>query len=164
MAEERYVLDGWDTAKPGAVGTENFDIAMDLDGDNDVIVRRLFGTGFDDLVGGQDDSGTVRWYGTDHLGSVRVVFDNAGTATNAVDYDAFGGFLGGVPVDRYAYTGREWDSTTGLSHYRVREKDGHRFLSEDPKGFGAGDANLRGTWGTVLLGPLIQADMECMKW
>ncbi len=142
VTEERYVVDGWDTAKPGAVGTENFDVVMDLDGDDDVIARRLFGPGFDELVGGQDGGGTVRWYGTDHLGSVRKVFDNSGTVTNTVDYDAFGGFLGGVPVDRYAYTGREWDSATGLTHYRAREKDGHRFLSEDPMGFGAGDANL----------------------
>jgi len=37
--------------------------------------------------------------GTDHFGSVRTVFDNSGTVTNTVDYDAFGGFLGGVRAD-----------------------------------------------------------------
>jgi len=139
---EKFVVDGWDTTKPRAVGTENFDVAIDLDASGNVTNRRLFGAGFDELLGGQDGTGAVRWYGTDHLGSVRTVFDNSGTATNTVDYDAFGGFLGGVSVDRYAYTGREYDAITGLTHYRAREKDGHRFLSEDPKGFAAGDANL----------------------
>jgi len=139
---EKFVVDGWDTTKPGAVGTENFDVAIDLDAAGNVTNRRLFGAGFDELLGGQDSAGAVRWYGTDHIGSVRTVFDNSGTVTNTVDYDAFGSFLGGVPVDRYAYTGREYDSVTGLTHYRAREKDGHRFLSEDPKGFSAGDPNL----------------------
>jgi RHS repeat-associated protein len=137
---EKFVVDGWDTTKPGAIGTENFDVAIDLNASGTVTNRRMFGAGFDELLGGQDGTGAVRWYGTDHLGSVRTVFDNSGTVTNTVDYDAFGSFLGGVPVD--PYTGREYDSVTGLTHYRAREKDGHRFLSEDPKGFSAGDANL----------------------
>jgi len=139
---EKFVVDGWDTTKPRAVGTENFDVAIDLDAAGNVANRRVFGAGFDELLGGQDGTGAVRWYGTDHLGSVRTVFDNSGAVTSTIDYDAFGGFLGGVPVDRYAYTGREYDSVTGLTHYRAREKDGHRFLSEDPKGFSAGDPNL----------------------
>jgi RHS repeat-associated protein len=139
---ERFVVDGWDTAKPGAVGTENFDVVMDLNSTNAVTMRRLFGGEFDEVVGRQTSTGVVNWYGTDHLGSVRQVFDNSGSVTNTVEYDAFGGFLGGVPVDRYAYTGREYDATTGQTHYRARVKDGHRFTSEDPMGFGAGDANL----------------------
>jgi RHS repeat-associated protein len=139
---ERFVVDGWDTAKPGAVGTENFDAAIDLNGSNAVTARRVFGAGFDDLVGMQSGSGAVSWYGTDHLGSVRQVFDNSGTVTNTVDYDAFGGFLGGVPADRYAYTGREYDAVTGQTHYRARVKDGHRFTTEDPLRFATGDTNL----------------------
>ncbi len=134
VTEEQYVLDGWDTAKPGAVGTENFDVAMDLDGDDDVIVRRLFGANFDDLLGRQDGAGDVLWYGTDHLGSVRTIFDNSGDITHTIDYDAFGGFLGGVSVDRYAYTGREWDDALGLQFSRARMYDpvNGRWMSEDP--------------------------------
>lgn len=41
-------------------------------------------------------------------GSVRQDFDNSGTSKASVDYDAFGGALSGVLVDRYGYTGREW--------------------------------------------------------
>ena len=29
---EKFVFDGWDTTKPRAVGTENFDTILDLDG------------------------------------------------------------------------------------------------------------------------------------
>jgi len=96
---EKFVVDGWDTTKPRAVGTENFDVAIDLNAAGNVANRRMFGVGFDELLGGHDGTGAVRWYGTDHLGSVRTVFDNSGTVTNTVDYDAFGGFLGGVRAD-----------------------------------------------------------------
>ena len=157
---EKFVVDGWDTTKPGAVGTENFDVAIDLDASGNVTNRRLLGAGFDDLLGGQDSTGAVRWYGTDHLGSVRTVFDNSGTVTSTVDYDALGGFLGGVPVDRYVYTGREYDTVTGLTHYRAREKDGHRFLSENPKGFSAGDPNLARYVGNSPAGRRDPSGME----
>ncbi|MEL6402578.1 MAG: RHS repeat-associated core domain-containing protein, partial [Cyanobacteria bacterium J06626_4] len=45
---------------------------------------------------------------------------------------------------RFGYTGRELDKVTGLMYYRARYYDPAvgRFLSEDPIGFDAGDANL----------------------
>ena len=45
---------------------------------------------------------------------------------------------------RFGYTGREQDAETGLDYYRARYYDSAvgRFISEDPIGFGAGDANL----------------------
>ncbi|NEZ56463.1 RHS repeat-associated core domain-containing protein [Adonisia turfae] len=45
---------------------------------------------------------------------------------------------------RSGYTGRERDDATGLIYYRARYYDPTvgRFLSEDPLGFDAGDANL----------------------
>ena len=44
----------------------------------------------------------------------------------------------------YAYMGREWDADAALYYYRHRwyEPPVGRFLSEDPVGFAAGDANL----------------------
>ena len=59
---ERYVVDGWDTAKSGAVGTENFDAVIDLDGSNNVMSRRVFGAGFDEPVVRRDAGGGVAWY------------------------------------------------------------------------------------------------------
>jgi RHS repeat-associated protein len=47
-------------------------------------------------------------------------------------------------LDRYAYTGREWDAGLSLYYYRARlySADAGRFLSEDPTRFAAGDPNL----------------------
>ena len=44
----------------------------------------------------------------------------------------------------YRYTGREYDSDTGLYYYRNRWYDPEigRFISEDPIGFAGGDINL----------------------
>lgn len=144
-ADAEYVLDGWDTAKPGgSVGTEAFDAVLDLDGSGNVTDRRLFGAGFDDVVADRTAAGGTAWYATDRLGSVRAAFDNSGTVSGAADYDAFGGFLGGVPVDRYAFTGREYDSTLGLQYSRGRMYDSAtgRWTGEDSVRQTAGDPNL----------------------
>jgi len=47
-------------------------------------------------------------------------------------------------VDRYLYTGREYDEVVDLYYYRARWYDPGtgRFVSQDPIGFQAGDANL----------------------
>ena len=33
---EKFVVEGWDTTKPSAIGTENFDTILDLDGAGNV--------------------------------------------------------------------------------------------------------------------------------
>ncbi len=146
MSDERYALDGWDTAKPGAVGTENFDVFADLDAAGTVTARRVFGPGFDAPVARLDPSGEVGWYGADSQGSVRLIFDNTGTVTGSRDYTAFGAITAesGAGLDRYAYTAREWDATLGLQDNRQRMYDPltGRFTSEDPSGLAAGDVNL----------------------
>ncbi len=144
VTEEQYVQDGWDPAKSNTIGTENFDAILDLDGDDDVIARHVFGPGHDDVVARQDAGVDVHWYVADRLGSVRAAFDNAGTVTNAIDYDAFGGFLGGVPVDRYGFAGREWDAALGLQYNRARMYDPStgRWMGEDGIRQSAGDVNL----------------------
>jgi hypothetical protein len=43
---QRYGLDGWDTAKPRAVGHENFTAWADLDGSNALVDRYLSGPDF----------------------------------------------------------------------------------------------------------------------
>jgi len=57
---EKFVVDGWDTTKPRAVGTENFDVAIDLNAAGNVANQRMFGVGFDELLGGHDGTGAVR--------------------------------------------------------------------------------------------------------
>jgi RHS repeat-associated protein len=61
-------------------------------------------------------------------------------------YDAFGNMTlsGSGDLGRYGYTGREIDVETGLQYNRARYYDpiSHRWLSQDPLGFDAGDSNL----------------------
>jgi RHS repeat-associated protein len=63
-----------------------------------------------------------------------------------LDYDGFGNTTESNPTvgDRYAYTGREHDTDTGLQYNRARYYDPKtgRWTSEDPIGFNAGDGNL----------------------
>ena len=66
VSDVRFGLDGWDPSKPRGVGTENFDAVVDRDASGGVLVRRMFGSGFDAVLSRADAAG-VRWYGTDRL-------------------------------------------------------------------------------------------------
>jgi RHS repeat-associated protein len=66
---------------------------------------------------------------------------------NHIDYDNFGNILSQTNAaagDRFTFTGREFDAETGLYYYRARYYDPilGRFLSQDPLGLAAGDANF----------------------
>ncbi len=140
---ERFAVDGWDTAKPGAVGTENFDVWADLSGSNTLSARRVMGGEFDQVLAKVAGS-VVTWYGVDRQGSVRQILDNSGSVIASSEFDGYGNLIAGSLVDRYGYTGREWDSALGLYYSRARMYSPTigRFLSEDPLAFAAGDANL----------------------
>lgn len=64
----------------------------------------------------------------------------------AYEYEGFGQITQtqGTLVQPYGYTGREYDSETGLRFYRARYFDSSegKFLQSDPLGFGGGDENL----------------------
>ncbi len=73
--------------------------------------------------------------------------DSAQTVVNRYAYDSFGALKSDETVrNAYAYTGREYDSETGLYYYRARyyDPEAGRFVSKDPIGFNAGDVNLYG--------------------
>ncbi|GIW91989.1 MAG: hypothetical protein KatS3mg110_0030 [Pirellulaceae bacterium] len=87
------------------------------------------------------------WALSDHLGTVRDLIDSTGNVVNHLRYEAFGRITSetNAAVDfLFAYTGRERDEESGLFYYRARYYDPAvgRFISEDPLGFAAGDANL----------------------
>ena len=89
----------------------------------------------------------VLWALTDHQGTVRDVIDSTGAVTNHIQYNSFGHITSqthGHVNYRFTYTGRELDAETGLHYYRARYYDSvnGRFISADPIGFNAGDANL----------------------
>jgi RHS repeat-associated protein len=119
----------------------------DLDGSSTVTARYLHGARIDELLACQRVSDGRGWYLTDHLGTVRDIANAAGVAVAHVDYSSFGQVLGvsnPAAVDRFLFTGRELDEETGLYFYRARYYSAQiaRFVSNDPIGFDAGDANI----------------------
>jgi RHS repeat-associated protein len=89
------------------------------------------------------------FYFNDALGSVNYITGQDGTTVAEYSYDSFGSptktRLGSMPQP-YSYTGREYDSETGLYYYRARYYDPKigRFIQRDPIGFAGGDVNLYG--------------------
>jgi len=122
--------------------------------------RYFYGTGVDQILAQESAGGEVTWLLTDHLGTVRDLVDNGGNVVNHLQYDSYGNvvFETFPAIDtRYLFTGREFDSETGLYYYRARYYDASvgRFISEDPIGFDGGDANLS---RYVLNNPLSNLD------
>ena len=96
---------------------------------------------------------SVSYFLTDHLGSTNDLANSSGTVTSSTNYDSFGNATNTSFPSRYQYTGREFDSFTGLYYYRARWYDANlgRFISEDPIGFAGDDVNLYGyTWNNPI--------------
>jgi RHS repeat-associated protein len=133
VVTERYILD-------------RNQIALVFDGSGTQTHRYLYGTQIDQVLSDETPTGMV-WALADRLGTVSDLVDNSGSVVNHITYDSFGQVVSqtnsGV-VFRYGYTGRDLDNETGLNYYRARYYDPivGRFISEDPIGFTAGDANL----------------------
>lgn len=76
----------------------------------------------------------------DHLGSTTALTNSLGVVVSQINYDSFGNPSASANLTRYTYTGREFDSDTGLYYYRARWYDPQvgRFISEDPIGLSGG--------------------------
>ena len=125
----------WDGQQPYA----------DFNGSGALQERYLYGPAVDEILARTDSVGTTSWYLTDREGSVRNLADSSGTVTGTITYDGFGKQLGSSgAVDRFGYTGREYDPTTGLQYNRERYYDAAlgRWTQEDKIGFAGGDPNL----------------------
>jgi RHS repeat-associated protein len=109
-------------------------------------MRRLYGDAVDQLFARENSSGTLAWYLTDRLGSVRDVLNNSSTVIDHIDYDGFGNATetNSSNGDRYEWTAREFDSETGLQYNRERSYDPRtgRWITSDPIGFLGNDVNL----------------------
>ena len=133
VVAERYVYDGQN-------------IALVFDGAGTQTHRYLYGTGVDQVLADETPTHVV-WSLADNQGTIRDLVDNGGVILNHINYDSFGRVVSQTNPSvefRYGYTGREQDRETGLDYYRARYYDASngRFISEDPLGFRAGDANL----------------------
>jgi len=127
----------------------------------------IYGKGMDEILErlALDATNTWQFYypQQDHEGSVTLLTDVNGAAIERYRYDAFGapsvytgtwGARANTLYDnRFLFTGREYAAlyrskylTPAFSFYEFRARAYHpglgRFMSEDPKGFAAGDYNL----------------------
>jgi RHS repeat-associated protein len=123
-------------------------IALTFDGTGTQTHRYLYGPGIDQVLADETSTG-VNWALVDNQGTVRDVIDSQGQVLNHIVYDSYGQVTSETNASfdfRYGYTGRERDEETGLNYNRARYYDttNGRFISEDPIGFGGGDANLSG--------------------
>jgi RHS repeat-associated protein len=130
---------------------EEQDIILVFDGSGSLTNRYLHGPAVDQILADENAIGDVLWPLADNQGTVRDVAEHdALTDTTSIvkhlTYSAFGAITHDTAPTLtflYAYTGREWDADAQLFYYRARWYDPHtgRFLSRDPLGFAAGDAN-----------------------
>jgi RHS repeat-associated protein len=146
---EQYVYDG-------------AHIALQFDDAGDLTRRNLFGPAIDQILASEfiGSPNDTHWYFADHLGTVRDVYSYDDTLHEIVSeghivYDSFGNIVGGAAVAKeahFAYTGREWDADAELFYYRHRWYDAKlgQFVSQDPIGFAAGDANIKRFVGNVV--------------
>ena len=151
---DRRIKKSYDADGPGsgsAVVTryayDGDDIALQFDGSNNLTHRYLHGAVVDQILADEQIGGTLLWPLTDDLGTVRDLVNSSGTVQNHLKYDSFGKVTAesNSAVDHlFAFTGRERDEETGLQYHRARYLDTSvgRWVSEDPTGFKANDANL----------------------
>ncbi len=115
-------------------------IILDLDTNNTIIAKYIYGPSIDEplaLIKGSN----VYYYSKDGLGSVVNLTGSSGTLIESYTYDEYGNVSAPSQVgNRYLYTGREYDSETGLYYYRARYYDPSigRFLQTDPVGYEGG--------------------------
>ena len=93
------------------------------------------GIGFNPFVNASHTDAERHYFGKDHLGSVRAVTNQWGSPLYMFDYDVFGTPLQDRPERfRHGFTGKEYDSWTGLYNYGFRDYSAMfgRFTSVDP--------------------------------
>ncbi len=125
---KRYIYDGED-------------ILLEYDGSNVLQARYTHGPGIDEPIAVTKGASTF-FYHQDGLGTVTDLTDSVGATAKSYSYDAYGNILDspGTVEQSYTYTGREFDSETGLYYYRARYYDAAtgRFLQKDMVGIKRG--------------------------
>ncbi len=130
--------------KSSSAGATNYlyagaSVIQELNASGTVSARYVQGPGIDEPFGYYDGNVWI-YYQQDGLGSVTSLTDAGGALASTYSYDSFGNPSTTVAGQPFRYTGREWDSETGLYYYRARYYDPNagRFISEDPLRFSAG--------------------------
>jgi len=106
-----------------------------------VVVRYAHGQNVDEPLA-MLRGGTTSFYQADGLGTGTSLSNGSGALVQTYTFDSFGKQTAssGSLTNPFQYTGREFDSETGLTFNRARYLDPGtgRFLSEDPIGFWGG--------------------------
>ena len=144
-----YAYDPFDRRRSKTVDSQAVTFIYDGDqiiaeyADSGLVKKFIYGPGIDAPIMMQAGE-TKYYYHADRLGSIIALADSTGNLVDAYRYSVYGevdnpGSLG----NPFLYTGREYDSETGLYYYRARYYDAalRRFLQPDPIGY-LGGMNL----------------------
>ncbi|MDD5518962.1 MAG: RHS repeat-associated core domain-containing protein [Candidatus Omnitrophica bacterium] len=122
------------------------DIIAEYNSGGTLLRKYIHGPGMDEPIA-MVAGGNTYYYLSDGLGSVSELTDSSGAVLEKYSYDPFGlttikdasnnVLSQSAYANRYAFTGREFDTETGLYHYRVRAYNPviGRFLQKDPLGY-----------------------------
>jgi RHS repeat-associated protein len=125
-------------------------IWADVSSTNTLQARYVYGDGTNQVWARAIPSGLtnagVAFYLTDHLGSARDLMDSNGVIQDHIEYDGYGNATHTTVAvaDGRGFAGGEYDYDTKQEHFGARYYDPAtgRWTTQDPMGFGAGDANL----------------------
>jgi RHS repeat-associated protein len=120
-------------------------VVLQFDGSNNITHRYLHGPAVDQLLAHEDSSNALLWSLADNIGTVRDLINNSGVTQNHLKYGAFGNVTNesAAAVDfLMGFAGMDRDEETGASYSWHRPTANGRWLTPDPDGFAAGDANL----------------------
>jgi RHS repeat-associated protein len=131
-------------------------------------VTYVQGPGIDDILSVRDQHGEL-FLCADDQSSVLAAADRDGLVLERYSYDDFGRpetrtetYGAGLPAGRNAhlFTGRRWDTTSGLYDYRTRWYDPSpgRFISRDTIGIWGDPANLGNPYTYVANNPATWVD------
>jgi RHS repeat-associated protein len=142
----RYDPFGRRIQKSGPLGTTNYlydgnNLVETMGPSGAVLASYADSPGIDEPLA-QLESATTSFYEQDGLASVTSLSNGTGTVSNTYTYDSFGKLAAstGAVTNPFQYTGREFDSETGIYGYRARYYDENvgRFTGEDPIRFKGG--------------------------
>ncbi len=131
--QEQYIYDGED-------------VIADYDASWGLLRKYIFAPGTDNILAMKTAS-TNYYYLKDHLGSIKELTNTLGNVIEQYDYTEFGqvsfydgsmnSITGTAYLNRYLYTGREYNQNLGIYYYRARfySPEIGRFLTPDPKMF-----------------------------
>jgi RHS repeat-associated protein len=141
---EQDVTNGSTTVTRFALDLDG-NVWADLNGSNQLQMRRLYLDGPNAVFARLDGSGNVSWYLADHLSPIVGLTNASGSLSDVITYDAWGNFseTQSANGDRDKFATYQYDVLQGDSFAQARRYNPTtgRFENVDPLGFAAGDVN-----------------------